>query len=163
MIVASCHPPLPPLFLQLRSLSLRIAVSTILVSIYSVELYASSIGFAEVGGESDAHGHALCLSRGGEREGRTCHAVVAERARSMDPRGAAAVAGERPRLWAASSAMVTEGPSRLLTCSCVQHGGFITYCLPTVCITRETSSLQTMGEDVQAGPRWGDVAGLIAI
>ena len=64
--------------------------------------------------EEDAHTHVVLLGRLGDRDGRECQAAVAERARSSDPRGAAA-AGERPRREAEEEPTVSDGPWLQLT------------------------------------------------
>ena len=64
-----------------------------------------------------AHTHVDLAERLGERDGRCCHAAVTERARSSEPSGAAAAAGERPRRKAEEEPTVTNGPWLQLTCS----------------------------------------------
>ena len=59
--------------------------------------------------------NASCSADVGDRDGRECQAAVAERARSSDPRGAAAAAGERPRREAEEEPTASDGPWLRLT------------------------------------------------
>ena len=63
-----------------------------------------------------AHTHVDLAERLGERDGRCCHAAVTERARSSEPSGAAAAAGERPRRKE-EGPKASDGPWLRLTCS----------------------------------------------
>ena len=64
--------------------------------------------------DEDAHTQEVLHGRLGDRDGCECQAAVAERARSSDPRGAAA-AGERPRREAEEEPTVSDGPWLQLT------------------------------------------------
>ena len=65
--------------------------------------------------DEDAHTQEVLHGRLGDRDGCECQAAVAERARSSDPRGAAAAAGERPRREAEEEPTVSDGPWLQLT------------------------------------------------
>ena len=106
-----------------------------------------------------AYTHEDLPERLGEREGRCCHAAVTERARSSEPRGAAAAAGERPRRDAEEEPTTSDGPWLRLTCSWFCQWVISTFAFPSSALPVKRAIRRMGGEGSHEGDPSGVTSG----